>query len=82
MVVTIVRLVALLAHLLGTGPTTVTAIHEEADTRWADWESFRAGARPLTVLSPVVGLRGSRLYEWSNGGIQGDSLREMQRLLE
>lgn len=83
MVVAIVCLVALLSHLLGTGPTAVTAIHEEADTRWADWGSFRAGAGPLTVLSPVVGFRGSRLrYEWCNGGIQGDSLEEMQSHFE
>lgn len=71
MVVAVVRLVALLAHLLGAGPTAVTAIHDEADTRQAARGSLRAGAGPLTVPGLVVSLRGSGLrYEWSNGGIQ------------
>lgn len=71
MVVTAVCLVTLLAHLLGTGPTAVTAIHDEADTSRAARGSLGAGAGPLTVLSPVVWLRGSGLrYEWHSGGIQ------------
>lgn len=64
MVVTVVCLIALFAHLLGAGPTTITAIHDEADTWRAARGSLRAGAGPLTVLSPIIGLRGRRLkYE-------------------
>lgn len=53
-VVACVCLIAHLAHLLGTGLAAVTAIHEEAHTRWTGRGDTGTLTRPLAVLRPIV----------------------------